>query len=86
MFLISSHLMYIIHSSLLLVNINAKHHVRKLFQSNLDAQHTAIIFHCEFSQNRGPKSCKYFRELDRAHNVYPQLVRYINTTSHTRTA
>ncbi len=35
----------------------------------------AVIFHCEFSQNRGPKSCAFFRQLDRQCNeaLYPHL-------------
>ena len=34
-----------------------------------------IIFHCEFSSERGPRLCRFFRSLDRQHNVanYPHL-------------
>ncbi|NWV60878.1 MPIP2 phosphatase, partial [Malurus elegans] len=32
-----------------------------------------IIFHCEFSVERGPKMCKFLRERDRSCHVYPQL-------------
>lgn len=34
-----------------------------------------LIFHCEFSQKRGPELCAYLRDLDRQLNqdAYPQL-------------
>ncbi|NWY91260.1 MPIP2 phosphatase, partial [Loxia curvirostra] len=32
-----------------------------------------IIFHCEFSVERGPKMCKFLREKDRSCHEYPQL-------------
>ncbi|XP_005532288.1 PREDICTED: M-phase inducer phosphatase 2-like [Pseudopodoces humilis] len=32
-----------------------------------------IIFHCEFSAERGPKMCKFLRERDRSCHEYPQL-------------
>ncbi|NXL78185.1 MPIP2 phosphatase, partial [Leptocoma aspasia] len=32
-----------------------------------------IIFHCEFSVERGPKMCKFLRERDRSCHEYPQL-------------
>ncbi|NXC91652.1 MPIP2 phosphatase, partial [Cercotrichas coryphoeus] len=40
----------------------------------LDAcRRVIIIFHCEFSVERGPKMCKFLRERDRACHEYPQL-------------
>lgn len=32
-----------------------------------------IIFHCEFSSERGPRMCRFVREQDRAMNEYPAL-------------
>jgi len=34
-----------------------------------------IVFHCEFSSERGPRMCRFLRELDRAANThrYPKL-------------
>ncbi|XP_051000609.1 M-phase inducer phosphatase 2 [Acomys russatus] len=32
-----------------------------------------LIFHCEFSSERGPRMCRFVRERDRAANEYPSL-------------
>ncbi|XP_041828867.1 M-phase inducer phosphatase 2 [Melanotaenia boesemani] len=32
-----------------------------------------IIFHCEFSSERGPRMCRFVRKRDRAMNEYPKL-------------
>ncbi|NWW06066.1 MPIP2 phosphatase, partial [Oreocharis arfaki] len=40
----------------------------------LDAsKRVIIIFHCEFSAERGPRMCKFLRERDRSCHEYPQL-------------
>ncbi|KAL1781611.1 M-phase inducer phosphatase 1 isoform X1 [Sigmodon hispidus] len=32
-----------------------------------------VVFHCEFSSERGPRMCRYVRERDRLGNEYPKL-------------
>lgn len=32
-----------------------------------------LVFHCEFSSERGPRMCRYVRERDRSLNDYPKL-------------
>ncbi|CAG5866851.1 unnamed protein product [Menidia menidia] len=32
-----------------------------------------IVFHCEYSSERGPRMCRFVRERDRAMNDYPKL-------------
>ncbi|KAM6282616.1 M-phase inducer phosphatase 1 [Porphyrio hochstetteri] len=32
-----------------------------------------VVFHCEFSSERGPRMCRYVRERDRLGNEYPNL-------------
>ncbi|XP_007441267.1 M-phase inducer phosphatase 2 [Python bivittatus] len=32
-----------------------------------------VVFHCEFSSERGPRMCRFVREKDRACNCYPSL-------------
>ncbi|XP_053429877.1 M-phase inducer phosphatase 2 isoform X4 [Nycticebus coucang] len=32
-----------------------------------------VVFHCEFSSERGPRMCRFIRERDRAANDYPSL-------------
>jgi rhodanese-related sulfurtransferase len=34
---------------------------------------TVVLFHCEFSVSRGPKTMQRFREIDRSLNVHPAL-------------
>ncbi|XP_053112015.1 M-phase inducer phosphatase 2 [Hemicordylus capensis] len=37
------------------------------------AKRVIVIFHCEFSSERGPRMCRFVREKDRASNDYPSL-------------
>ncbi|KAM8920483.1 M-phase inducer phosphatase 2 isoform 3-T3 [Lycaon pictus] len=39
---------------------------------NLDKR-IILIFHCEFSSERGPRMCRFIRERDRTANDYPSL-------------
>lgn len=32
-----------------------------------------LVFHCEFSSERGPRMCRFVRERDRVINEYPNL-------------
>ena len=32
-----------------------------------------VVFHCEFSSERGPRMCRFVRERDRSLNEYPKL-------------
>ncbi|CAG5098367.1 Oidioi.mRNA.OKI2018_I69.XSR.g15605.t2.cds [Oikopleura dioica] len=41
--------------------------------SKIDGQNTVIVFHCEFSQKRGPKEREWFRGHDRAVHKWPML-------------
>ncbi|XP_069756363.1 cell division cycle 25 homolog d isoform X2 [Narcine bancroftii] len=41
--------------------------------ADLARKHTVIIFHCEFSTERGPRVCRSLRRMDRKVNVYPRL-------------
>nr|XP_018917877.1 PREDICTED: M-phase inducer phosphatase-like [Bemisia tabaci]XP_018917878.1 PREDICTED: M-phase inducer phosphatase-like [Bemisia tabaci]XP_018917879.1 PREDICTED: M-phase inducer phosphatase-like [Bemisia tabaci] len=52
--------------------------VKKKFSSNsntssVDSKHHVLIFHCEFSSERGPKLCRFLRKQDRQNNLYPDL-------------
>jgi hypothetical protein len=37
------------------------------------ACNVGIVFHCEFSKNRGPSMIQAFRPIDRSVNVYPHI-------------
>ncbi|NWI17003.1 MPIP2 phosphatase, partial [Crypturellus soui] len=37
------------------------------------AKRVIVVFHCEFSSERGPRMCRFVREQDRACNEYPRL-------------
>uniref|UniRef100_A0A7M4E095 M-phase inducer phosphatase n=1 Tax=Crocodylus porosus TaxID=8502 RepID=A0A7M4E095_CROPO len=38
-----------------------------------DNKRVIIVFHCEFSSERGPRMCRFVRERDRLGNEYPHL-------------
>jgi len=40
---------------------------------NSTSEAPIIIFHCEFSQKRGPRAFRALRELDRQLNTYPKF-------------
>lgn len=42
-------------------------------QQQVNSRHV-VIFHCEFSSQRGPKLMKFLRERDRQVNQYPELM------------
>lgn len=46
---------------------------KKPIQPSTPEKRVIIIFHCEFSSERGPRMCRYMRELDRTMNEYPNL-------------
>ncbi|KAK1332729.1 hypothetical protein QTO34_007412 [Cnephaeus nilssonii] len=41
--------------------------------SPADGKRVIVVFHCEFSSERGPRMCRYVRERDRLSNEYPKL-------------
>ncbi|XP_036594636.1 M-phase inducer phosphatase 1 [Trichosurus vulpecula] len=38
-----------------------------------DDKRVIVVFHCEFSSERGPRMCRFVRERDRLDNEYPKL-------------
>jgi M-phase inducer tyrosine phosphatase len=61
-------------------HIQTSKNVRSVAQMQLFFEHfwecrAWIVFHCEFSKNRGPTLMQHFRELDRRRNLkrYPEL-------------
>ncbi|XP_072486504.1 M-phase inducer phosphatase 3 isoform X1 [Notamacropus eugenii] len=47
--------------------------LKKPFVPSSAQSRIIIVFHCEFSSERGPRMCRYLREEDRALNKYPAL-------------
>eukprot|EP00474_Spongospora_subterranea_P011196 CRZ11654.1 hypothetical protein [Spongospora subterranea] len=57
------------------ISINHQENLSKFHEElrRRSSKNLVIIFHCEFSQNRAPKTFRAFRSLDRAANTYPTL-------------
>ncbi|XP_025020477.1 M-phase inducer phosphatase 3 [Python bivittatus] len=47
--------------------------LRKPLLQSSPQKRLILVFHCEYSSERGPKMCRYLREEDRAMNEYPAL-------------
>jgi M-phase inducer tyrosine phosphatase len=54
------------------INMNEPEQLESYFFEKVFPQ-AAIVFHCEFSEIRGPSFAEFFRELDRSINVHPAL-------------
>lgn len=59
------------------INVYTENDLRLLFTKLIAStcRPSIIIFHCEFSSERGPRLCRLFRSLDRQYNIasYPYL-------------
>ena len=63
------------------INLDSPHKVEEYFFRNREVvqdlmqRRTIIVFHCEFSQHRGPKMYRTLREIDRSLHMhhYPQV-------------
>lgn len=47
--------------------------LRNPILSTCPEKRVLLVFHCEFSSERGPRMCRYVRERDRLLNEYPNL-------------
>lgn len=54
------------------LNVNDPQILQKLFYET-PIPNSLIVFHCEFSHNRGPQMASIFRNIDRDSNEYPNL-------------
>ncbi|EAY17280.1 Rhodanese-like domain containing protein [Trichomonas vaginalis G3] len=54
------------------INCNDPQLLKKLFFET-PIHNALIVFHCEFSHNRGPQMASIFRNIDRDSNEYPNL-------------
>ena len=54
------------------INIRSRSQLIGIYEHYLK-QNICIVFHCEFSQDRGPTLYQQFRDYDRYHNIYPNL-------------
>ena len=60
------------------VNIHTKEHIQSFMEQSVcsaESRYTMLIFYCEFSSQRGPRSARFLRNLDRQMNAqhYPHL-------------
>jgi M-phase inducer tyrosine phosphatase len=56
------------------IHMDSRLQVQQLFEQNARTRDlVAIIFHCEYSIERGPNAWKVFRALDRERNRRPEL-------------
>lgn len=54
-------------------NLYKNEQVLSLLNQSAPNSKSIIIFHCEFSSERGPRMLRYLRQEDRSANEYPQL-------------
>ena len=54
-------------------NLYLPEQISKKFFGGGQKRNEVIIFHCEFSSERGPNMLKFLRTLDRETNRYPTL-------------
>jgi len=61
------------------LNLYRPQEVKSLLFDPMRTKESVIVFHCEFSQKRGPKMYRFIRELDRQlhFHIYP-LVNYVD--------
>ena len=58
------------------MNLYTREMIQNTFiEQNKNINNSILVFHCEFSSERGPKMCRYLREQDRSVHIdcYPQL-------------